>query len=95
MLIKEEGLQGEAYVGMVCQFDTEEEGKIKDDDEVEMIATVMWFFTEFEVKNNENKHMDCLPVCFLVPSLHIQCADLGNRMNFTSTPPLNVFLCYR
>lgn len=94
VLIKGEGLQGEAYVGMICEFD-EEEGKIEDGDGVEMMANVMWFSTEFEVKNKEKKRMDYLPVCFFVPCLHVQYADFENRMNFTSTPPIIVFLCHR
>ena len=95
MLIKGEELQGEAYVQMICEFDKEEEEKIEERDGVEMIANVMWLFTEFEVKDKEKKWMDYLPVCFLVPCLHVQCADFGNRMNFTSTPRIILFLHHR
>ncbi|PWW79954.1 P-loop containing nucleoside triphosphate hydrolase protein [Tuber magnatum] len=59
VLIKGEGLQGEAYVGMICEF--EEEGGIEDGGGPEMMANVMWFSTEFEVKNREKKRMDYLP----------------------------------
>lgn len=53
LLIKGEGLAGEAYVGMACEF-SEEEG--------EMGCNVMWFSTEFEIKS-KNKRTDYLPVC--------------------------------
>lgn len=65
VLIKGEGLQGEAYVGMICEFD-EERGKIEDGGGVEMMVNVMWFSTEFEVKNKEKKRMDHLPVCLFL-----------------------------
>ncbi|RPB28297.1 origin recognition complex subunit 1 [Terfezia boudieri ATCC MYA-4762] len=51
LLIKGEGLSGEAYVGMACEF-TEENG--------EMECNVMWFSTEFEIKS-KNKRTDYLP----------------------------------
>nr|AIU38082.1 hypothetical protein [Tuber borchii] len=44
---------------MICEFD--EEGKIEDGGGVEMMVNVMWFSTEFEVKNKEKKRMDYLP----------------------------------
>ncbi|KAG0138536.1 P-loop containing nucleoside triphosphate hydrolase protein [Tuber indicum] len=59
VLVKGEGLQGEAYVGMICEFG--EEGRIEDGGGVEKMANVMWFSTEFEVKNKEKKRMDYLP----------------------------------
>lgn len=85
VFIKGEGLQGEAYVGMICEFKQEGEeggdgdgdgdraggraGKSKsggngggDGGGGEMVANVMWFSTEFEVKNKEKKRMDFLPV---------------------------------
>ncbi|RPA98322.1 P-loop containing nucleoside triphosphate hydrolase protein [Choiromyces venosus 120613-1] len=58
--MKGEGLQGEAYIGMICEFD-EEERKLEDGGGVEMMANVMWFSTEFEVKNREKKRVDYLP----------------------------------
>lgn len=57
LLIKGEGLSGEAYIGMACEF-TEEDG--------EMECNVMWFSTEFEIKS-KNKRTDYLPVCFSTP----------------------------
>jgi origin recognition complex subunit 1 len=59
VLIKGEGLQGEAYVGMICEF---EEEKMEGSGGVEKMANVMWFSTEFEVKNKEKKRLDHLPV---------------------------------
>lgn len=59
LLIKGEGLSGEAYVGMACEF-TDEDG--------EMECNVMWFSTEFEIKN-KNKRMDYLPVGFQMSSI--------------------------
>lgn len=60
VLVKGEGLQGEAYVGMICEF--EEEKRLEDGGGVEMMANVMWFSTEFEIKNKEKKRRDYLPV---------------------------------
>lgn len=73
VFIKGEGLQGEAYVGMICEFkQEEEEGEGRGGENGgdggsggsggEMVANVMWFSTEFEVKNKEKKRMDFLPV---------------------------------
>lgn len=67
VFIKGEGLQGEAYVGMICEFKQEErEGRGGESGggggDGEMVANVMWFSTEFEVKNKEKKRMDFLPV---------------------------------
>lgn len=66
VFIKGEGLQGEAYVGMICEF--KEEQRREDGggggSGGEMMANVMWFSTEFEVKNKEKKRMDFLPVSF-------------------------------
>ncbi|RPA92470.1 P-loop containing nucleoside triphosphate hydrolase protein [Choiromyces venosus 120613-1] len=47
VLIKGEGLQGEAYIGMICEFD-EEERKLEDGGGVEMMVNIMSFSTEFE-----------------------------------------------
>lgn len=52
LLIKGEGLAGEAYVGMACEF-MEEDG--------EKECNVMWFSTEFEIKS-KNKRTDFVPV---------------------------------
>ncbi|RPA91008.1 P-loop containing nucleoside triphosphate hydrolase protein, partial [Choiromyces venosus 120613-1] len=71
VLIKGEGLQGEAYIGMICEFD-EEERKLEDGGGVEMMANVMWFSTEFEVKNREKKRVDYLPnELYLNPSYNL------------------------
>ncbi|KAL7273871.1 Origin recognition complex, subunit 1 [Rhizina undulata] len=59
VLVKGEGLQGEAYVGMVVEFLDEERGGLPG--ETEMMVNVMWFSTEFEVKNATKKRMDYLP----------------------------------
>jgi origin recognition complex subunit 1 len=56
ILIKGEGLKGEAYVGMACEF---EEG------EDEMLCNVMWFSTESEIRPGAKKRLDSLPVCIL------------------------------
>ena len=61
VLIKGEGLKGEAYVGMCCEFgygDGEDEGE----DEAEMKANVMWFSTEAEIREGRRKRSDYLPV---------------------------------
>lgn len=59
LLIKGEGLSGEAYVGMACEFT---------DEDSEMQCNVMWFSTGFEVKNKNKRH-DHLPVGFKMPSV--------------------------
>lgn len=83
LLIKGEGLSGEAYVGMACEF-TEEDG--------EMECNVMWFSTEFEIKS-KNKRTDYLPVCFYTlylcnqtTSLCCLCTDREASMSCTSIP---------
>ncbi|RPA99258.1 P-loop containing nucleoside triphosphate hydrolase protein [Choiromyces venosus 120613-1] len=71
VLIKGEGLQGEAYIGMICEFD-EEERKLEDGGGVEMMVNVMSFSTEFEVKNREKKRVDYLPnELYLNPSYNL------------------------
>jgi origin recognition complex subunit 1 len=50
LLIKGEGLQGEAFVGLACEFMEDKDGDKK--------CNVMWFSTEFEVKNKKKKRMD-------------------------------------
>lgn len=71
VFIKGEGLQGEAYVGMICELQDEKRrgeegsgggGSGSGSGGAEMMANVMWFSTEFEVKNKEKKRMDFLPV---------------------------------
>ncbi|KAI5810116.1 P-loop containing nucleoside triphosphate hydrolase protein [Peziza echinospora] len=52
LLVKGEGLAGEAYVGMACEF--------KEDNDGTKEVNVMWFSTEFEVKS-KNKRTDHLP----------------------------------
>lgn len=64
VFIKGEGLQGEAYVGMICEFSEEQRREDGGGGGGEMMANVMWFSTEFEVKNKEKKRMDFLPVSF-------------------------------
>jgi len=78
LLIKGEGLSGEAYVGMACEF-TEEDG--------EMECNVMWFSTEFEIKSKD-KRIDYLPVCFSTPGyvFMLLYTDRGASMSCTSIP---------
>jgi origin recognition complex subunit 1 len=57
LLIKGEGLKGEAYVGMACEF------KVDEEDEDNMVCNVMWFSTESEIRPGAKKRMDFLPVC--------------------------------
>ncbi|KAI5780541.1 P-loop containing nucleoside triphosphate hydrolase protein [Geopyxis carbonaria] len=52
VLIKGEGLQGEAYVGMACEF-------LQNDDDSKMV-NVNWFSTESEVTRRAKKRMDFL-----------------------------------
>ncbi|KAI5819687.1 P-loop containing nucleoside triphosphate hydrolase protein [Pyronema omphalodes] len=52
ILIKGEELQGEAYVGMCCEFEENEDG--------EMMCNVMWFSTAGEIKGKK-KRTDNLP----------------------------------
>lgn len=59
VLIKGEGLKGEAYVGIACEFEDEEDG---DDDVEGMQCRVMWFSTESEVRAGAKKRRDNLPV---------------------------------
>lgn len=66
VFIKGEGLQGEAYVGMICEFQNDKRRGEEDGGAgAGMMANVMWFSTEFEVKNKEKKRMDFLPVRIL------------------------------
>jgi origin recognition complex subunit 1 len=53
ILIKGEGLIGEAYVGMACEFEEVDE---------EMACNVMWFSTAGEIRSGGKKRMDYLPV---------------------------------
>jgi len=56
VLIKGEGLKGEAYVGMACEFAHTRDG---------MVCNVNWFSTESEILQGAKKRTDFLPVsCF-------------------------------
>jgi origin recognition complex subunit 1 len=56
VLIKGEGLKGEAYVGMACEFAQSRDG---------MVCNVNWFSTESEIRQGAKKRTDFLPVsCF-------------------------------
>ncbi|TGZ84781.1 P-loop containing nucleoside triphosphate hydrolase protein, partial [Ascodesmis nigricans] len=52
LLIKGEGLKGEAYVGLACHFFESDEG--------EMNCSVLWFSTESEITKKTKKRMDFL-----------------------------------
>ena len=77
LLIKGEGLKGEAYVGMACEFAHSKEG---------MMCNVNWFSTESEVRRGGKKRGDFLPVRGLLSPFGRRVAD-ADRMNSTSTPP--------
>lgn len=53
VLLKAE-CSNEAWVGLICDFQEEEEG--------EKTANFMWFSTEKEIMNKEKKRKDFLPV---------------------------------
>lgn len=56
ILIKGEGLKGEAYVGMAVEFELERG---------EMKANIMWFSTQAEVSDKKKtKRTDALEVCY-------------------------------
>ncbi|KAA8897854.1 origin recognition complex subunit 1 [Sphaerosporella brunnea] len=55
ILIKGEGLKGEAYVGMACEFYPDNE------DEENMLCNVQWFSTESEIRPGAKKRTDFLP----------------------------------
>jgi origin recognition complex subunit 1 len=71
VLLKAEG-QNEAWVGLICEFSEEQtdngdDDEEDDDDEEEekhstMMANIMWFSTEKEIKNKEKKRTDFLQV---------------------------------
>lgn len=84
VFIKGEGLQGEAYVGMICEFQEEQRAR-EDGGGMEMMANVMWFSTEFEVKNKEKKRMDYLPVGLLAISSCPVVLTCTYRTSSTST----------
>lgn len=73
LLIKGEGLAGEAYVGLATEF-LEQDG--------EKQCNVMWFNTEFEIKNKKKKRMDFLSVS--VPCQTARPLLTLSRMNCTS-----------
>ncbi|RPA98233.1 P-loop containing nucleoside triphosphate hydrolase protein [Choiromyces venosus 120613-1] len=79
--MKGEGLQGEAYIGMICEFD-EEERKLEDGGGVEMMANVMWFSTEFENELYLNPSYNLIPL----PSIN-------GRANKKSKEYGKVFVC--
>ena len=56
-LLKAEGGQHEAWVGIICAFEEN-----KDDGKQ---ASFMWFSTEREIRNKEKKRTDFLPVDWL------------------------------
>ena len=53
-LLKAEGSTNEAWVGIMCAFEEDEDG--------DKSANFMWFSTEKEIRNKQKKRMDTLPV---------------------------------
>ena len=66
LLIKGEGLKGEAYVGMACEFEEEEEEE-GDDRDGGMMCNVMWFSTESEIPPGPKKRTDFFEVRLFPP----------------------------
>ncbi|KAL8676870.1 MAG: hypothetical protein Q9186_006657 [Xanthomendoza sp. 1 TL-2023] len=61
-LLKAEGATNEAWVGIICAFEEDEEDGEKG-------ANFMWFSTEKEIRNKQKKRMDFLPnEVYLTPS---------------------------
>ncbi|KAL8799783.1 MAG: hypothetical protein Q9182_005649 [Xanthomendoza sp. 2 TL-2023] len=54
-LLKAEGATNEAWVGIICAFE-------EDNEDGEKAANFMWFSTEKEIRNKQKKRMDFLPV---------------------------------
>ena len=54
VLLKAEGTN-EAWIGLICEFEDDEEQN-------EKVANFMWFSTEREIRNQQKKRTDCLPV---------------------------------
>ena len=64
VLLKAEG-NGEAWIGLICNFEEEEE-------EDEKVANFMWFSTEREIRNKQKKRTDALPnELYITPSWDI------------------------
>ena len=55
VLLKAEGGANEAWIGLICEF--------QDDEQDEKAANFMWFSTEREIRNKQKKRTDSLPVC--------------------------------
>ncbi|KAL8831745.1 MAG: hypothetical protein Q9191_000673 [Dirinaria sp. TL-2023a] len=55
VLLKAEGGTNEAWIGLICEFQDDEEQDQK-------AANFMWFSTEREIRNKQKKRTDSLPV---------------------------------
>lgn len=73
VLVAGEELKGEAYVGLVCGFEEQEEG--------EKMAEVQWFSTEAEISNKTKRRRNALPVSRLCSGS--MTSHTGSRTNYT------------
>lgn len=71
VLLKAEGAN-EAWIGLICEFQHDEE-------EDQKAANFMWFSTEREIRNEQKKRTDSLPVCDFEAQIR-PCADSSGRM---------------
>lgn len=77
VLLKAEGTN-EAWIGLICEFEDDEEQN-------EKVANFMWFSTEREIRNQQKKRTDCLPVSGSKHSFRIE-TECPFRTKFTLPP---------
>lgn len=78
VLLKAEG-NGEAWIGMICNFEEDEE-------EDQKVANFMWFSTEREIRNKQKKRTDALTnELYITPSWDINpLASINGRAKIVS-----------
>lgn len=76
LLLKAEGTN-EAWVGLVCEFEEDEEDEEKG-------ANFMWFSTEKEIRNKEKRRIDFMPVGFTDVRSSYKPRLTSDRTNCTS-----------
>ena len=83
VLLKAEGTSNEAWIGLICNFQEEED----EDGDIEMGANFMWFSTEKEIRNKAKKRMDFLSnEVYITPSWDVNPLASINGKAFVMSP---------
>ena len=93
VFLKAEGASHEAWVGIICNFEEDE------DDEQSKCANFMWFSTEKEIRNKQKKRTDAMqvraPPHFLSLFRSSSCLDIRYPNAAFGKEKLRLFISHR